>query len=195
MDPLTALQIGSGGLGLARSIFGGKRFRYPTMDPFSFTPSESDPELQLLRRRFLEEVSRGRGRTVDEIGRAGLLGSSAAFDILGEEERRGARGLEDIDASVFARRRAEALDQYNRELDFKRQIALAELGSDLDISGRERLAGLGALGDIGGFLGESLVPGDMEYFDYLKKKKNLPRAALLEASNYDIPLPPRRGYF
>ena len=164
--PLTLASAGKiafGALGLGKALFGGrKQHKYRGARQFSYMPNENDPELALLRRRALEEISRSRMRDVDEISRAGLLGSSAAFGVLGEGERRGARALEDIDMGTFARRRAEALELFRDEENFERQLALGEQ----QLSAQDSLAGTQALGDIGGFLGQDLE-------ELMRKKKAL----------------------
>ena len=141
----------SGASALA-GLLGKKKNKYQPMQPFSFNPNENDPELLLRRRRALEEISRDRGRTVDEIGRAGLLGSSAAFGQLNESAARGARTLEDLDAGAYGRQRDDALALYRDEANFARQRAL--LGDQYQ--NQQGLMSLGALGDIGGDLGSLL---------------------------------------
>ena len=125
------------------------RYKYHPMAPFTYTPDQNDPELLLRRRRALEEGQRDYGRTVDEIGRSGLLGSSAGFGQLNESASRTARGLEDINADTFMKRRLEGLDLYRDESQFNRQRAL--MGDSYQ--NQSGLMSLGALGDIGGDLG------------------------------------------
>ena len=119
----------------------------PYSTPFSYTPNESDPELLLRRRRALEEIERSKYDTLNEINRAGLLGSSAGFGVLGEQQARSERGLENITADVFAKRRMEALDLYRAQQDYLAQLEYGEQAQ----RGRESLLGLSALGYIGEF--------------------------------------------
>lgn len=107
------------------------RFNIPKFPEFQHTPNEADPELLVLRRRALEGNQRDRMRTRDELNRAGLLGSSASFGVLGEAEARGSRTLEDVDSQTFARRRGEALDLYRDDLDFRRKMAILEAEADM----------------------------------------------------------------
>ena len=151
MFPLAAA---SAGIGLARSLFGGhKKFKYKPQDPFSYTPDPNDAERALRRRQALMEIQGDQAYTTNEISRAGLLGSGKQFEILNQQQRRGEGMLEDIDADVYAKRRAEALDQYNSRENFNRQRALMgdQYGYDED-----RL-GLEALGGIGDFLGGEIL--------------------------------------
>jgi hypothetical protein len=150
--------------------------------PFVYTPDYNDPELSLLRRRALDDIGRGRSRISDEIGRSGLLGSSAGFAQLDEFER-GSRGyLGDIDDRVFARQRADALDLYRDELAYERQRKLMD----------EQNSGfrLGALAEIG----SAFIPGIGgvgRTASSMFRNKNLPRASLQAASEipYDLPDP------
>ena len=174
-----------GGLSAVTGLLGqGGGYKYREPAPFSYSPDVGDPELLLRRRRALEESSRDRAGTVGEIGRAGLLGSSAAFDVLGEQESRGARTLEDIDADTFLKRRLEALQLYRDKVAFERQRALQGQAQ----SGQESLLGLGALGDIGGFLGGGL--GGL-----FGGGGGLPTNALKEAANFTPELPSIRGRY
>lgn len=120
---------------------------YGNMDPLRYrhTPDVYDPELDVRRRRANEDISRSRLNDVNEVARAGLLGSGTAFDILGEGERRGLRQLEDVDDLVFGKQREQGFQLYRDQLNWKReQERMKEL---------ERQALLQSLGDIGGFLG------------------------------------------
>lgn len=119
--------------------------------PFSFTPDENDPELGLRRRRIGRDTERNKMDILNEISRAGLLGSSTSFNLLEESQSRGNEALEDAQADVFMKRRLEALDQYNREQDFQRQMKLMDYQADLNKpSFLESIGGLA-----GGFLGMS----------------------------------------
>ena len=170
MDPLS---LGLAGVGLAKSLFGRKKKYSYTPRKFTYTPDENDAELGLRRSRALRDISRGKANTVNEIGRAGLLGTSAQFGIMGDQETEGQHMLEDITGDVFAKRRREALDLFRDEEDYYRKRALLS-----DESGfRENEMGLSALGDIGSFLG-----GDLE--DLLGYKKKALGDTLLEEAKY-----------
>lgn len=193
--PLAAISAGIGIAGGLKSLFGGGgRKKYRGARQFSYTPNEQDPELLLRRRRALEEITRSRDRDVNEIGRAGLLGSSAAFGVLGEGESRGARTLEDIDADVYGNRRQEALGLFRDEENFERQLALG----DQSQQGRERMLGLESLGNIGEFAGGFINGGeDEDYSSFLRRRSNrkLPRRALLDSLDYEYEIPNRRGRY
>src|SRR5258706_1395413 len=105
---LLGAQIGLGGMSAFSSLFGRKHnFRNPHIDPFSFTPDPNDPEIALRRRAALLDMERTHAGTVNEIGRAGLLGSSAAFNVLNQGDTQGNAALEDIPNSVYARQRMD----------------------------------------------------------------------------------------
>lgn len=130
----------SGGSALA-GLIGGSRKR----PKFRFEPEENDPEYLLRRRRALEEIGRDRSRTLNEINRAGLLGAGPAYGILGEQEARGARMLEDVSADSLARQRQEQLAMYMDEQNF---------------NDRSRLMSLESLGGIGESIPYFLGQGD-----------------------------------
>ena len=150
---LLGAQIGIGGLQALSGLFGKKkRNRYtPNIDPFSFTPDPNDPEIALRRKAALLDIQRGHSGTINEIGRAGLLGSSAAFGLLNQDQTQGEAELEDIPNSVYARQRMDALNLYRDDANFQRRLALNDQGYGQE----ERMAGLGALGDVGNFIGSS----------------------------------------
>jgi hypothetical protein len=184
------IALGLGLVGGARALFGNKRYKYREPDPFSYTPDPNDPEIGLRRRRLGSDIAVGRGRYLEELGRAGNLGSGKQFELLGEQEQGGLEALAGVDEDVFMKRRMEALDQYNRKLAFERQRAL--IGDEAGYRSNE--AGLGALGEIGGFLGSEMYGGgdydSMPFNKYLgarfggRRNRGL-RSSLLEASDYD----------
>lgn len=145
-----------------RNLYGG-------LDPlrFSYTPDYNDPELALRRRMAQEDIARNQLGDVNEISRAGLLGSGASFDILGEGSRRGLRYLDDINNEVFGRQRANAFDLYSGELNFRRKKDLIKAQQEAN----ERAGLLGAFGDIGEFAGGAALKyftgGASGGFDYL----------------------------
>lgn len=166
MGWLAAAQLALGG---ARALFGGKKKKYsPRIDPFSFTPDAKDPEIALRRRNALLDIERGRANTINEIGRAGLLGSSAAFNLIDRDQTQSESFLEDIPNSVFARQRMDALQLYRDNANFQRQLALGEQGYDT----QERMAGLDALYSLGESAGDS--------YGMAKKKKRY-----LDPESYD----------
>lgn len=182
MDPVT---LGLGAIGLGKAIFGRrKKFKYREPSPFSYSPDPNDPELLLRRRKALEEARVDEFNTMNEIGRAGLLGSGASFGVLGEQASRKSRILEDLESDVNAKRRGEQLQLYRDKLAFDRQRALMED----QLSANEDIAGLGALGDIGGFLGQGFLGGEtLPFGDYLTKRfRKSPglRSELLSAADY-----------
>jgi len=195
MDPITALKIGGLGIGLTRSLFGGRpTVKIPRIDPFRFDPNENDPELALMRRRALLDQQVSRGRTVDELSRAGLLGSSAAYGVLGINEAQGARTQEDIANEVFSKQRLQALQLYRDNAQFLREKAMAEAGYEA----QESQAGLGALEDLGmSLISDTKKDGteDTEdYAQYLRRRRALlPEEDLWDASNYPYSPPSRRG--
>jgi hypothetical protein len=150
MLPLVAAQLALGGAQALSGLFGKKHnFRNPNISPFAFTPDPNDPEIALRRRAALLDIQRGHSDTINEIGRAGLLGSSAAFGLLNQNQTQGEAGLEDIPNSVYARQRQDALALYRDNANFQRSLALA------DQSGyqQEHMAGLDALGELGTNIG------------------------------------------
>lgn len=177
--PNPALLIG-GLSGLAGLLGRRKPYRYREPGPFSFTPDPNDPELGARRRMLLGDIDRDRSRTVNEIGRAGLLGSGKQFELMGEQERRGLSELEDIDADVFMKRRQEELQNYRDRLNFERRRALM---AD-EAAYRESEMGLGALGDIGGLIGggiDEYMSGGRRGYDY----RNLVDPLLRDYGEYD----------
>lgn len=121
--------------------------------PFSYTPNEADPELELLRRRALRQGEQDHMKTSDELARYGLGGSGAAFGVLGQAQNRTNAALEDADNMVYARRRAEALDQYNRQQDYMRQISLLDKQQAM----QDRQGLMNTLGSIGGLAGRAAL--------------------------------------
>jgi hypothetical protein len=181
----------TGGIGLARSIFGGKKYKYKPQDPFMFRPNEQDPGLALRRRRALSDLSASRGSTLNEVNRSGLLGSGAGFAVQQEAETQGQQGLHDVDLEEFMRQRDEQLQQYNSEEAFRRQRAL--MGDEANY--RDQSSGLESLGDIGSSIGMGYGMGGSDtgdYGGYLTKRfggmfgrrnRGL-RSSLLAASDY-----------
>lgn len=159
---LLGAQVGLAGISALSRLFRKKHnFREPKIDPFSFTPDMNDPEIAMRRKAALLDIQRSHASTVNEIGRAGLLGSSAAFNVLNQNETEGNSQLEDIPNSVFAKQRMDALTLYRDNANFKRQLALGDQGNDA----AEHMAGLDALGS----LGESIGYGADEYTRRKKK--------------------------
>lgn len=183
--------VAAQGLGALGGLFGGRHYHDPQINPFSFTPNENDPELALMRRRALMDMQSQHSTNVNELSRAGLLGSSAAFGVLQGGDTQGYRNLEDITSGAFANQRTQALHEYDLANEFKRQKALTDLGQ----VGHERLAALGSLGDIGQGIGYGTpnIVNDPEYAAYLRRK----RAMLTDPYSYETPtynsyqVPPR----
>lgn len=147
-------------LGLGQSLFHRKR-KALHLDPFSFNPNPNDPEIALRRKAALMDIQRAHASTVNEVGRAGLLGSSAAFGLFNQDQTQGDAALEDIPNSVYARQRQDALQLYRDEANFKRQNYLTEGG----YGQQEHMAGLDALSGVGTNIGYGL--------DSLARKKRL----------------------
>lgn len=149
------------------------------LDPlhFNYTPDWSDPELLLRRRMAMEDAARSQLGDVNEISRAGLLGSGASFDILGESSRRGLRNLSDVNNEVFGRQRSNAFDLYRDELNFGRQKDILKMQQEAN----DRAALLEGLGGIGEFLGGGALkyfshnPGMADYGNYYGSDMTLPR--------------------
>lgn len=181
MNPIT---LGLSGVGLLSGFLGKKKKPKPRkMNPFSYTQNQNDPELQLLRSRFLEDSSRASADLTNEIGRAGLLGTSTSFDLLRNNENSKLRGLEGIDESLFARRRAEALDQYNREADRNFQLDLLDKQDYLNSENNR----LDILGQLGGILGSEF---GLDHFDKLSRLKQLDSfRSILEDNGGYMPFP------
>ena len=131
---------------MAGGMFGNKKKKYnPQISPFSFTPDANDPEIAMRRNAALLDIGRAHAGTVNEIGRAGLLGSSAAFGLLNQDQTQGDAMLEGIPNSVYAKQRQDALTLYRDDANFQRSMALNEQG----YGQQEHMAGLDALGSIG----------------------------------------------
>ena len=104
-------------------------------DPFKFQLDENDPQLDYMRRQSLrrgQDTARG---TMDEIGRAGLLGSGASFRLMNRDNLNLNRDLEDNEGQIYGARRSEAHGDYTDELGFRRGLARDVLGFD---SGSQR---------------------------------------------------------
>lgn len=155
-----------------------------SMDPFSFTPNENDPELMLLRSGAQRQAQERRGRNLNELNRAGLLGTSASFGVMQEDESDLARLFEDISSGVHGRRRGEALGLYEGELGFRRGLETQRLGGrqeqelmrlrarlEREMQGQQGL--FGALSQLGG-LGASFLPGGQ----FLRLPRAQPRRSL-----------------
>lgn len=148
---LLGAQIGLGGVNVLSGLFRKKKAALH-LDPFTFNPDPNDPEIALRRRAALLDQSRTHANTVNEIGRAGLLGSSAAFGLLNQGDIQSNAALEDIPNSVYARQRSDALSLYRDNANFQRQKYLADDG----YSQQEHMAGLDSLGDLGTNIGYGL---------------------------------------
>lgn len=181
-----ASAIGTG-LGIASSAFHKNPKYHPGV--FNFQMDPNDPELQLLRRRALFDIQRGHSSTVDEVSRAGLLGSSAGFAQLADQQLQGDRALRDVDLSTFARRRLEALQLFRDQENFKMQQALGGQQHEFNMQD----AALSGLGDIGSFLGQGLE-------EYYRPQGYNPRTgdprldALLTDASYGGYQTPNRRY-
>jgi hypothetical protein len=127
-----------------------------TQRPFSFTPDPNDPELALLRTRIQGLGQARQASSLNELARAGLLGSSAAFGVLGEGETETARMLEGADESVFGRRRGEALDLFQQEQNFARELELLRIRGMLERQRDERARKAGLVGGLGRLAGAGL---------------------------------------
>jgi len=125
------IPVAEAGLGLLSS-FGHHRPK-----PFQFHPDENDPELRLRRSLLARQNEQDYGQSVNEIGRAGLLGTDAGFAELNAARDRGSRLLEDTNASALAKQRQDQLDlykmQYENEMQNQRQslLALGDLGESI----------------------------------------------------------------
>lgn len=171
MLPLaTIAELGLGGAQALSGLFHRKRSYNPNISPFSFTPDPNDPEIALRRRAALLDQERAHAGTINEIGRAGLLGSSAAFGLLNQDQTQGAAQLEDIPNSVYARQRQDALQLYRDNANFQRQLALNDQG----YSQQEHMAGLDALGSLGEDIGyrfnEPNLYNNPDYLSSMRKK-------------------------
>lgn len=154
-NPLTIGLTAASAIG---GLFGNKRPRVkdPRIDPFSFQFDENDADLALLRSRILQEGERGKYDAINELGRAGLLGTSAGFAQLDTQRNAKERLLSSARASVMSNRRAEALQLYRDELEYKRKKAFLEAGYDADAYSQNREL----LGDVGSSLVEQLLMKD-----------------------------------
>jgi hypothetical protein len=103
----------------------------------------------MRRKAALLDIGRAHAGTVNEIGRAGLLGSSAAFGLLNQDETQGASELEGIPDSVYAKQRQDALTLYRDNANFQRQLALGDQSGGQ----AEHMAGLESLGNLGENIG------------------------------------------
>ncbi len=166
-------------LGLGQALFGRKRkFRNPNISPFSFTPDPNDPEIVMRRRAALLDLGRTHDSIVNEIGRAGLLGSSAAFNVLNRGDTEGNAALEDIPNSVYARQRMDALSLYRDNANFQRQLALGDQAGGQ----QEHMMGLEALGGVGEGIGYSF---DDPYSRAAMRKRLLNSNTDYESRYYD----------
>ena len=179
LSPALLAELGLGGAQAFSSLFRKRQSYDPNIVPFSFTPDPNDPEIGLRRRNALLDIQRGHASTINEIGRAGLLGSSAAFNVLNQGDTQGNAELEDIPNSVYARQRQDALTLYRDNANFQRQLALNQQGYGQE----EHMAGLTALGDLGSDIGYS---ANDPYNLMTWKKKLLSDPSLYDYHNYDI---------
>lgn len=183
MDPFSAIGLGIGGAQALSGLFGKKRkYRNPNIAPFSFTPDPNDPEIALRRRAALQDIQRGNAGTINEIGRAGLLGSSAAFNLINRDKVQGEAALEDIPNSVYARQRQDALQLYRDNANFQRQLALGDQGADIN----EHMMGLDALGSLGENVGYQF--GDPESMSMAARRRRILSGdpGMYDYHNYDI---------
>ena len=169
-----------------------KKKGYPSRhhEPFNFTPNPNDPELALRRRQALEVGSRDRMGTVDELARAGLIGSGASFGVLGESQNRTARILEDINSQVYGRQRGEQFDTYNQDIDWERDLAKIDYMNDLESTNQ----GMASVGELGGSMLQ-----DWGRSRYLQPRAKTPKTGLGSPGytsawydlNQELPMQPR----
>lgn len=154
--------------------------------PFNYTPISYDPELEYLKRSALFQGQQDQNSTRDDLNRAGLLGSGASFGVMGEQQNRTNRSLEDVVSNTSARRRSEMLDLYNRQNDYLRQRDLQEEQNKFSLG---NLA-MGAVGQIGHFAG-GFLPTRASMFNNGLPQRSLDLAGAYQPSP---PEPRRVGY-
>jgi hypothetical protein len=135
-------------------------------DPFNFSFDENDPQLDYMRRQSIrrgQDTARG---TMDEIGRAGLLGSGVSFNLMNRDNLNLNRDLEDNEGSIYGARRNEAHGDYTDELGFRRGMARDVLGYDAGFEKSAEDYDQQGMGDFG----EGVGGGIMDYWrrKYLK---------------------------
>lgn len=148
-------EIGLGGISALSGLF-HRKAQALNLAPFNFNPDPNDPEIALRRRAALLDQERQHGSTINEIGRAGLLGSSAAYGLLNQDATEGAAQLEDIPNSVYAKQRQDALSLYRDNANFQRQAYLGNQGYNHE----EHMAGLSSLESLGHDIGGQLYNPD-----------------------------------
>ena len=167
-----------GGMNFDQPFYGRSDYleasRRGTPRLFDFDFDEEDQELALAR----QGIERRRGdqyrRGIDEIGRAGMLGSGRAMSGLRGIDFEAGQANERAFSDIASRRRAEAMDLYSQQAAYDRALAMNQLnylqGLESDRirslygdmaydrnAQRENLLGLG------GFIGGAL-PEAIDYF-------------------------------
>lgn len=95
---------------------------------FNYKPDYNDSELLALKMRAGIGAGRRRANLGNEIGRAGLIGSSASFGLNRQLDDDIANMDYGIDQDVFGRRRAEKYDGYQRDMDRSFGLTTQKLG-------------------------------------------------------------------
>lgn len=151
---ISPIGIGLGAISLGRSLFGGRKHYNYKPGKFSFNPGEYNPQYALRRTQALRSIQEDHSDTMNELGRSGLLGSSAAFGVLDRQSKRGSGLLDDIYNDSLDKMYNHQLDAFNRVEDFNQRRALMSDQGDQ----QDDLQGLQDLGGIGEYLGGEIDP-------------------------------------
>jgi hypothetical protein len=140
MNPLVFAGLGLSAVNALRGRHHGQDLAHP--DPFQFHLDENDPELAWMRRNILQGGANVHRNTVDELSRAGLLGSGASFGVLGNVDLDTQNRLEGAAGSIYGARRAEAHGDYTSNLNYARGLE--------DRGYQERAGAFSSIGHLGG---------------------------------------------
>jgi len=133
------------------SAFRGKGRRRPQRQ-FTFQPNFQDPSFLQTRRSTLLGNTRTRNRSLNEVNRAGLLGSGSGFDLLEESDDIGERRLRSAESQELGNQRREQFQEFRDEEGFNRRLDFLdrETGNSTFID---------SLVKTGGLLGEDIEEG------------------------------------
>ena len=112
--------------------------------PFEFDPTQyqNDPAIGLIRSNAYGEGERRKRSNLNEMARAGLLGTSVGLSTLMTGDALTSHDIEQQTAGLFEKRRQEALQLHKEKLAFQRQMEMFRLQQKLSEPGFD-WAGLG----------------------------------------------------
>ena len=164
--------LGQLGMAVAPAVIGaiaGRRrrrrssapgYNYNRPGPFEFNLDENDPELEMMRRNVALGGQRAERSSLNEVARAGQLGTSMAYNQQRDVRNQTERNQMDVLGSVYGQRRGERhgdwMQENQNEFDLSRMRYGAELGGWSQDQGYDQQAYYGGQEALGGLSG-SLV--------------------------------------